>query len=127
MPAWRSGLLILPLLLTLCFAAQAQEVEVTSGLICDTQKQVEQFVALYRWQCARDRRKGQRCGKEPDGLRGLRDGLCSRARTCDGAGRRTRLSKSSRFWSSVSSPKKASRPLHLRASFRRIEVKEVSV
>ena len=47
MPAWRSGLLILPLLLTLCFAAQAQEVEVTSGLICDTQKQVEQFVALY--------------------------------------------------------------------------------
>ena len=47
MPAWRSGLLILPLLLTLCFPAQAQEVEVTSGLICDTQKQVEQFIALY--------------------------------------------------------------------------------
>jgi len=47
MPAWRSGLLIMPLLLTLCFAAQAQEVEITSGLICDTQKQVEQFVALY--------------------------------------------------------------------------------
>ena len=45
--ARRSGLLALPLLLTLCFAAQAQEVEVTSGLICDTQQQVEQFVALY--------------------------------------------------------------------------------
>jgi hypothetical protein len=45
--ARRSGLLALPLLLTLGFAAQAQEVEVTSGLICDTQQQVEQFVALY--------------------------------------------------------------------------------
>ena len=45
--ARRSGLLALPLLLTLCFAAHAQEVEVTSGLICDTQQQVEQFVALY--------------------------------------------------------------------------------
>ena len=44
---WRGALLVLPLLLTLCFGAQAQEVEVTSGLICDTQKQVEQFVALY--------------------------------------------------------------------------------
>ena len=31
--ARRSGLLALPLLLTLGFAAQAQEVEVTSGLI----------------------------------------------------------------------------------------------
>jgi hypothetical protein len=47
MLAWRSGLLALPLLLTLGLAAQAQEVEVTSGLICDTQQQAEQFVALY--------------------------------------------------------------------------------
>jgi hypothetical protein len=46
-PVWRSALLALPLVLTLGVAAQAQEVEVTSGLICDTQKQVEQFVALY--------------------------------------------------------------------------------
>src|ERR1700741_4961724 len=46
-PSWRSGLLALSLLLTFCFPAQAQEVEVTSGLICDTQKQVEQFIALY--------------------------------------------------------------------------------
>jgi hypothetical protein len=45
--ARRGGLLALPLLLMLCFAAQAQAVEVTSGLICDTQQQVEQFVALY--------------------------------------------------------------------------------
>jgi len=46
--ARRSGLLlVLSMLLTLGSAAHAQEVEVTSGLICDTQEQVEQFVALY--------------------------------------------------------------------------------
>jgi hypothetical protein len=45
--ASRPGLLVLPLLLMLGFPAQAQEVEITNGLICDTQKQVEQFVALY--------------------------------------------------------------------------------
>jgi hypothetical protein len=45
--ARRSGLLVLPLLLALGFVAHAQEVEVASGLICDTQEQVEQFVALY--------------------------------------------------------------------------------
>ncbi len=43
----RPSLLALPLLLMLGFPAQAQEVEVTNGLICDTQEQVEQFVALY--------------------------------------------------------------------------------
>ena len=43
----RSSLFALSLLLTLCSAVQAQEVEVTSALICDTQQQVEQFVALY--------------------------------------------------------------------------------
>jgi hypothetical protein len=43
----RRSLLALPLMLGLCFPVQAQEIEVTSGLICDTQKQVEQFVALY--------------------------------------------------------------------------------
>jgi hypothetical protein len=43
----RPGLLVLPLLLMLGFPAQAQEVEITNGLICDTQEQVEQFVALY--------------------------------------------------------------------------------
>ena len=46
-PAWRSALVTLPLLLTLCGGAQAQDVEVTSGLICDTQEQVEKFVALF--------------------------------------------------------------------------------
>ena len=45
--ASRTGLLVLPLLLTLGLPAQAQEVEVASGPICDTQEQVEQFVALY--------------------------------------------------------------------------------
>ena len=45
--AQRTSPLVLPLMLTLCFSAQAQDIEVTSGLICDTQKQVEQFVALY--------------------------------------------------------------------------------
>lgn len=44
---WRSALPVLPLLLTLSFGAQAQEIEITNGLICDTQKQVEQFIALY--------------------------------------------------------------------------------
>jgi hypothetical protein len=43
----RPSLLVLPLLLMLGLPAQAQEVEVTNGLICDTQEQVEQFVALY--------------------------------------------------------------------------------
>jgi len=43
----RSLLVILPLLLALSLPAQAQEVEVASGPICDTQEQVEQFVALF--------------------------------------------------------------------------------
>lgn len=45
----RPGLLVLPLLLLLLLLlpAQAQEVEVGTGLICDTQEQVERFVALY--------------------------------------------------------------------------------
>jgi hypothetical protein len=43
----RLGLLVLPLLLMLSFPALAQEVEITNGLICDTQQQVQQFVALY--------------------------------------------------------------------------------
>ena len=45
--ARRSGLLMLPVLLMFGFGAQAQEVEVAKGLICDTRQQVEQFVALY--------------------------------------------------------------------------------
>lgn len=44
---WRGSLLAALLFMALCVAARAQEVEVASGLICDTQKQVEQFVALY--------------------------------------------------------------------------------
>ena len=43
----RRGPLVLPLLLILSVPALAQEVEVTNGLICDTQEQVQQFVALY--------------------------------------------------------------------------------
>jgi hypothetical protein len=43
----RPGLLVLPLLLMLSAPALAQEVEITNGLICDTQEQVHQFVALY--------------------------------------------------------------------------------
>ena len=44
--ALRQGLLVLPLLL-LGVSAQAQEVEVGTSLVCDTQEQVERFVALY--------------------------------------------------------------------------------
>src|SRR3954462_14041384 len=43
----RMGLLALSLILTLCLPAQAQEIDITSGPICDTQEQVEQFVALF--------------------------------------------------------------------------------
>ena len=43
----RPSLLALPLLLLLNCPARAQEIEVTNGLICDTQEQVEQFVSLY--------------------------------------------------------------------------------
>ena len=43
----RSLLLVLSLLLAPCFPAHAQDVEVASGPICDTQEQVEQFVALF--------------------------------------------------------------------------------
>jgi hypothetical protein len=46
-PAARVGLLALPLLLTLNLPARAQDVEVGTGLICDTREQVERFVALY--------------------------------------------------------------------------------
>jgi len=31
----------------LCLPAQAQDIEVSTGIFCDTQKQVERFVALY--------------------------------------------------------------------------------
>jgi hypothetical protein len=43
------GLLVLPLLLLLSLPAQGRglEVEVGTSLICDTQAQVERFVALY--------------------------------------------------------------------------------
>ena len=31
----------------LCFSARAQEVEVGTGIVCDTQRQMERFVALF--------------------------------------------------------------------------------
>ena len=31
----------------LCFSARAQEVEIGTGIVCDTQKQMERFVTLY--------------------------------------------------------------------------------
>jgi hypothetical protein len=45
----RRGLLVLPLLLLPSLPAQGRELEVEVGtsLICDTQAQVERFVALY--------------------------------------------------------------------------------
>jgi hypothetical protein len=45
--AARLAVLMLPLLPLLGQPAQAQEVEVGISLICDTQEQVERFVALY--------------------------------------------------------------------------------
>lgn len=35
------------LVLILCLPARAQEVEVATSLVCDTQKQVERFIALF--------------------------------------------------------------------------------
>ncbi len=43
----RHALLVPPLLLLLASSVQAQEVEVGTGLICDTREQVERFIALY--------------------------------------------------------------------------------
>jgi hypothetical protein len=43
----RLELILLPLLLLAAIPGQAQEVEVGTNLICDTQEQVERFVALY--------------------------------------------------------------------------------
>jgi hypothetical protein len=40
-------LLLVPTLILVGVQAQAQEVELGPGLVCDTQKQVERFVALY--------------------------------------------------------------------------------
>jgi hypothetical protein len=40
-------LFLLPSLILLCVPAQAQEIELGPGLVCDTQEQVERFVALY--------------------------------------------------------------------------------
>jgi hypothetical protein len=42
----RLALILLPLLLFVAVPAQAHEVEVVTNLICDTQEQVERFVAL---------------------------------------------------------------------------------
>jgi hypothetical protein len=44
--AWLAALM-LPLLAPLGLSAQPQEVEVGTSLVCDTQEQVERFVALY--------------------------------------------------------------------------------
>jgi hypothetical protein len=43
----RLTLLVLPLALLLSVPARAQEIEVGTSLICDTQEQVERFVTLY--------------------------------------------------------------------------------
>jgi hypothetical protein len=43
----RATLLVLPLVLLLGLPARAQEIEVGTNLICDTQEQVERFVALF--------------------------------------------------------------------------------
>jgi hypothetical protein len=43
----RLELILLSFFLFLAVPARAQEVEVGTNLICDTQKQVERFVALY--------------------------------------------------------------------------------
>ena len=45
--ASRPGLLALSSLLLMGIPAQAQEVEVGTSLVCDTQEQAERFVALY--------------------------------------------------------------------------------
>jgi hypothetical protein len=44
----RLAALALPLLLLSELPAQAEELQVGTGPVCDTQKQVERFVALYR-------------------------------------------------------------------------------
>jgi hypothetical protein len=43
----RLTLLLMPLVLLLSLPARAQEIEVGTSLICDTQEQVERFVSLY--------------------------------------------------------------------------------
>lgn len=43
----RLALLVPPLLLMLGLPAQAQDVEVGTGLICDTQEQVERYISAY--------------------------------------------------------------------------------
>jgi hypothetical protein len=45
--ASRITLLVMPLALLLGLPARAQEIEVGTSLICDTQEQVERFVTLY--------------------------------------------------------------------------------
>ena len=43
----RLTLILMPLMLLLDLPARAQEIEVGTHLICDTQEQVERFVTLY--------------------------------------------------------------------------------
>jgi hypothetical protein len=45
--AARLAALVLPLLAPVGLSAQAREVEVGTSLVCDTQEQVERFIALY--------------------------------------------------------------------------------
>jgi len=45
--AHRIALLILPSILLMELPAQAADVQVGTGLVCDTAQQVEQFIALY--------------------------------------------------------------------------------
>src|SRR5882757_4473273 len=44
----RLEFVVLPLVLFLVAPAKAQEVEVGTNLVCDTQEQVERFVAIYK-------------------------------------------------------------------------------
>lgn len=49
---WLASRIALLLSLILCVPAQAQEVEVGSTLVCDTQQQVQRFVSVYHGDAA---------------------------------------------------------------------------
>jgi len=49
---WFASRIALLLSLILCVPAQAQEVEVGSTLVCDTQQQVQRFVGVYHGDAA---------------------------------------------------------------------------
>jgi len=105
----RLALILLPLLLFVAVPAQVQEVEVGTNLICDTQEQVERFVALYDGDAQAAISAVNAAEHNPTAC-GMATAAFVRGPQLATARNRTRLSISFGFSLSLSSPRRGSNP-----------------